>query len=157
MCFFSSVIVFFRSITSTWYFPILPVGVLTVHPISLNSVRLTTHLCFIKFSLRFYLIFSFGTYSSGFFPFCLTLCTGFYALDKILTLPSLEGWPCVEDETCHSTLPLSWLSLKPLWFSKQPTLFLIAPSIWGWAKTFQCPKGEDLSQHLDTTDWKPDP
>ena len=39
-------------------------------------------------------------------------------------------------------LALGYLSL---WLSKQPILFLIAPSSWGCAKTCQCPKGENLS------------
>lgn len=46
--------------------------------------------------------------------------------------------------------PNSWLSLKPLWLSKQLILFLIPPSSWGWTKTWQCPKGEDFSQHLNS-------
>lgn len=37
--------------------------------------------------------------------------------------------------------PSSPLSLKPLWLSKQPILFLVAPSSWRCVKTCQCLKG----------------
>lgn len=45
----------------------------------------------------------------------------------------------------------SWLLLKPLWLSKQPSLFLVTMSSWGGAKTHQCPKGGYFSQHLDAS------
>ena len=58
--------------------------------ITLNSVRLIPYLTFIKvFFLKSYLVLSFGTYSSA-SSFCLTLCVGFSALAKTVTLPSLE-------------------------------------------------------------------
>ena len=41
------------------------------------------------------------------------------------------------------------MSLKPLWLSKQHTLFLVVHSGWSYAKPCQYPKGKDLSQHLD--------
>ena len=45
--------------------------------------------------------------------------------------------------------PSCWLSLKPLWLSK-PTLFWVADSIWGCAKTCEYPKREDVNQYLDS-------
>ena len=47
--------------------------------------------------------------------------------------------------------PSSWLSLKPLWLSNQPTLFLVSLSSWGCAKTCQCHKGEYISCYLDSS------
>ena len=42
----------------------------------------------------------------------------------------------------------SWVSLDPLWLSKQPNLFLRGLSCWGCAKTRQYSKGRDCSLHL---------
>ena len=45
--------------------------------------------------------------------------------------------------------PASWLSLKPLWLSKWPILFLVAPTSWRLSETsvFQ---SEELRQHWDS-------
>lgn len=45
----------------------------------------------------------------------------------------------------------SWLSVKLLWLSKQCILILVPPSSWGCAKTCQYLKGEDVKQHLDSS------
>lgn len=50
----------------------------------------------------------------------------------------------------------SCLSVKHLCAPKQPIVFLIVPSTWGCAKTWQHPKGEDLSSYIQAN-WKPDP
>ena len=64
----------------------------------------------ISISLRFFflrfliLFFLFGTYSFvSSFP--LTLCFGFYALDKTAASLSLEGMTCVGEEPYYSTPP----------------------------------------------------
>lgn len=45
--------------------------------------------------------------------------------------------------------PSSWLSFKPMWLPSQLSSFFVAPSSWGHVKTCQCPKGKDVSHHLD--------
>lgn len=66
-------------------------------------------------------------------------------------LPVLKKWPYVGDEPCFSALP--WLLI-----TSQTSVLVQGPYYifnsyqhpsWGCAKTCQCPKGEDLSQHLD--------
>ena len=108
-------------------------------------IRKITYLSFVRFFFPWGLSCSFfGTYSSVSL-FYLTVCVGFYALDETATSLNFKGLnflvqPC----------PRYLLSLKLLWLSKWPILFLIAPSSWGCAKTSQGPKGKDLSQHLDS-------
>ena len=46
----------------------------------------------------------------------------------------------MRDELYCLTLP-SWLSLKPLWLSKNPDLFLIGHGYWICFKICQCPQG----------------
>ena len=46
---------------------------------------------------------------------------------------------------CSTLSQILAVPLKPLWLSKQRILFLIAPSSYECAKTFQCPKEENLS------------
>lgn len=79
--------------------------------------------------LDIYLVLLFATH----FPvssFSLTLCVGFCTLDKIATSPSLDrmvlyrGW----------TWPELLVSLKRLWLSKPPPLFLVTFSSWGCTK-----------------------
>ena len=64
-------------------------------------------------------------------------------------------------------LCIRWtLSLRPVWalcclfnlLIVQAVLFvLVALSSWMCAKTFQCPKGKDINQHLDIGCRKPEP
>ena len=86
----------------------------------------------------------FGTYSS----FFLWVCTSFYTFARAAISPSLEGVASCRKVIVQLCLN-SWMSLKPLWLSKQHTLFLVVHSGWSCAKPCQYPKGKDLSQHLD--------
>lgn len=88
-------------------------------------------------------LFSFIWNGFPWFPsFSLVLCVGFCAVGKTTTSPSLEGWCQMGNQLILRLDP----SLKPLWLCKPPILFLMVPNrSWGCARTYQCPKEEELS------------
>lgn len=133
--YFSSVIVFFSSVTSVWYFTIASVSCWSSHCVRSVFLEFGEHLydhdfeLFIRqitylylrwvfFSLKFCLIPLIRTYFS-LSSFSLSLYIAFYALDKIDSSLSLEEVAPYRRGPVFSILPSSWLSLKPLWLSKQ--------------------------------------
>ena len=72
--------------------------------------------------MRLYLIVLFGT-SLSVCSFSLTPYVGFHAVDKQLPFPFLKECPHLGDDFFIQILPFYWLSHKPLWLSKQSTLF----------------------------------
>lgn len=97
---------------------------------------------------RYFIFILFRTYSpvSSYF---LSLCVSFFALDKTTNTCSLylvvlcKSWTFLISLTQAPGCPSNFCD-----FSKPPSLFLVSLSSWGCAKTNQCPKGEDYSQHL---------
>lgn len=75
----------------------------------------------------------------SFFSVFESLCW-FLHIRYIATSPSLTKWLPREDGPCESSGLSVWLPLKPLWFSKPSSLFLVAPFGLGCAKSCQCPK-----------------
>ena len=122
----------------------------SVIPISLRTFsEIFSCFCFVFLFLFFYL--------EHIPQFSLTLCAGFYASDTIAISASAEGvTSCLRWNLPFNSAIALGLSLKPLWLSKQCILFLVDPSSGGYTKACQCPKREDLSEHLDSADWKPD-
>lgn len=100
----------------------------------------------ISVSLRFLLLLGFLL----FFPFRLVLCLHFAWLCLFPLyirwnnyLPNLEGMAlCLEMNCIFHSHPRSWLSVEPLWLSKQPDLFLIFPVVEAVSITYQCSKGK---------------
>ena len=98
---------------------------------------------------RFYLVSSFGTYSS-IHSFYLSLFVGFYIIDKINTPLSLEGVALCRDEPyCSAHLQLFIVS--PSFVTVHTAyLFSVVPSSWVCVKTHPCFEGAYVSQHLDS-------
>lgn len=101
-------------------------------------IRSVTYLHLIKVYFSSF-IFYIPVYS-----FSSTLSSGFCTLDEIATSLSLDRVVLFRRWNLSFSLLSSWFSLKPLWLSKPPSLFLGSATSWGSAKTCQCYKGEDL-------------
>ena len=93
------------------------------------------------------------TYSSV-SSFGLILC---WFLCIRLKQPPFPFWRSCVDEPYCSILPQLLAVSQNLWLSKQPALFLLAPSIWWCAKSCQCPKKRFSVNPQMKIDWKPDP
>lgn len=154
---FSSVVFFVTSICSlifsiSWSFHcfiLFPNSVSVFMTIILYSlsgkIAITISL---RIFLRFFLFFHLDHIPVS--SLCLTLCVGFCVLDNMATSPRLEEVTSCRRWTLSFNPDLVLGCLSILCDCLSRLLFLMAPSSWGYAKSCQCPKGEGLSQHLDS-------
>ena len=113
------------------------------------------HLSFTLFQTNYYLCFTEVLLLLGFlffFFFGLVLFLHFAWLCLFLyirrnnCLPNIEGMAlCLEMNSIFQPHHRSWLSVEPLWLSKQPELFMIVPSL------ISVPKGSSsVSSYLQS-------
>ena len=107
--------------------------------------------------LKFYLILSFGIYSSV-FAFCLTLCWFLRIRKKEPSLPVLKEWPCVGGWTL-SFNPALALGCPSNLCDRPSSLFHISwlPWVEGMPRPVSGPKGRISVSTWIHADWKPDP
>lgn len=135
---------------------ILPSLVCVFMTITLNSLSgklLTCILLRFFFFFMFYFVLSLGTYSS---VSSFGLILWWFLCIRLKQLPFSLWRSCVGDEPYCSTLPQLLAVSQNLWLSKQPVLFLLAPSIWLCAKSCQCPKRRFSVNPEVKIDWRSD-
>lgn len=145
--FVNSAIIFFRSVISVWDFLVfLKIYLLTFslcsYVILLTSVSVL--MIIILNSLSSELLIS-GSLSSVSGIFLVLLFATLFYFPSVSVASAqqirhpylcvLMEYSCVGDEAYCPVQPKLLISLKLLWLSEPPSLFLVTPSSWGCAKT----------------------